>query len=201
MGFAKNNNSKPFLEDVGEIIDFFIDAHFQTSFFYKKEENKPYVLQQNFLPIIVKPYPFIMPTKREGQVVQVNTLSPLSVWSEPVPYGLFMKKDSEIPFLIKGTLKVFSEPYPYGLFLKEKRLYIPINDIINFGAFKDCTSLESIEIPQSVKYIGPNAFENTALTQVVLASDCKYYSTSFPVNCEICDINGNPVEPIDRGQL
>lgn len=53
------------------------------------------------------------------------------------------------------------------------------------GAFANATQLTRISIPKSVKRIGREAFRNTQLTSVTIASDCTYYSTSFPDGCVI----------------
>ena len=53
------------------------------------------------------------------------------------------------------------------------------------GAFCNCVNLENVSIPESVKHIGPYAFYNTKLKKVKIASDCVYYDTSFPRDCEI----------------
>lgn len=55
----------------------------------------------------------------------------------------------------------------------------------NIGAFTNCTDLTSVTIPASVKYIDYYSFWNTGLTSVTIASDCKYYPTSFPSGCTI----------------
>lgn len=53
------------------------------------------------------------------------------------------------------------------------------------GAFNNCSNLTVVYIPPSVKKIGRYAFQNTALTGVMIAKDCEYYSTSFPNGCTI----------------
>lgn len=53
------------------------------------------------------------------------------------------------------------------------------------GAFAFAKQLKKIVIPSSVKYIGKEAFRNTQLTSVTIASDCTYYPTSFPEGCVI----------------
>ena len=53
------------------------------------------------------------------------------------------------------------------------------------GAFANATQLKRVEIPRSVKTIGAEAFRNTLLTSVTIASDCTYSSTSFPEGCVI----------------
>ena len=53
------------------------------------------------------------------------------------------------------------------------------------GAFANSINLKKIVIPQSVKFIGENAFRNTALSSVKISSDCTYGSESFPENCNV----------------
>ena len=60
-----------------------------------------------------------------------------------------------------------------------------VGTIDNQGAFCNAINLESITIPETVKYIGPYAFYNTKLTEVTIASDCVYGPYSFPANCTI----------------
>ena len=67
------------------------------------------------------------------------------------------------------------------------------NDVINasyreaelMGAFYKAFELREIVIPESVKSIGAYSFAETALTEVTLADDCTYYSTSFPPDCVV----------------
>lgn len=53
------------------------------------------------------------------------------------------------------------------------------------GALTFATNLTSCRIPTTVKYIGKNVFRYTKLQEVTIASDCVYFSTSFPENCQI----------------
>lgn len=53
------------------------------------------------------------------------------------------------------------------------------------GAFANDTSLAKVIIPKSVKFIGENAFRNTALSSVKISSDCVYSQESFPESCNI----------------
>ena len=53
------------------------------------------------------------------------------------------------------------------------------------GAFANSINLKKIVIPQSVKFIGENAFKNTSLSSVKISSDCIYSSESFPDGCKI----------------
>ena len=60
-----------------------------------------------------------------------------------------------------------------------------LKPVKQMGAFANCVSLRNVSIPPSVKSIGRYAFYNTSLTSVTIASDCTYYSTSFPDGCTI----------------
>ena len=53
------------------------------------------------------------------------------------------------------------------------------------GAFANSINLKKIVIPQSVKFIGENAFRNTSLSSVKISADCTYGSESFPENCNV----------------
>lgn len=53
------------------------------------------------------------------------------------------------------------------------------------GAFANDTSLTKVIIPKSVKFIGENAFRNTALSSVKISEDCDYGSESFPDGCNV----------------
>lgn len=53
------------------------------------------------------------------------------------------------------------------------------------GAFCNCKDMSVVSIPRSVKKIGRFSFKNTALTSVMIASDCEYFPTSFPDGCTI----------------
>lgn len=53
------------------------------------------------------------------------------------------------------------------------------------GAFANDTSLANVVIPKSVRFIGDNAFKNTALSSVKISSDCVYSQESFPDGCKI----------------
>lgn len=85
------------------------------------------------------------------------------------------------------TGKYISEPYPPFIWYVNNNKLTTSNmpPVVPQGAFCNCTSLTKATISPTVKYIGEYAFYNTALRQVRIASDCVYYPTSFPPNCEI----------------
>lgn len=49
----------------------------------------------------------------------------------------------------------------------------------------NAADLEYVSIPESVKFIGQNAFTNTSLKSVRISRDCVFYPTSFPEGCQI----------------
>jgi hypothetical protein len=81
------------------------------------------------------------------------------------------------------------KPYPAAYWRIEEGEEYPSNglmpEIPANGAFANASELTQISIPQSVKYIGEEAFKYTKLKSVTIASDCTYFDTSFPEGCEI----------------
>lgn len=169
--FVVEDKKKPYIPNLKQKMELSFSG-FKNTLFYQQKNKKPYLFESEPLPVIEDPY----------------------------PYGLFIKEDdNKMKLNINNILNVLNKPYPLGLFIKEPNvsLYLNVKDVDYFGAFRNCVNLRTIKIPSTVQYIGPHAFENTALTEVILASECKYYSTSFPEGCKIRDINGNSIEPID----
>lgn len=70
----------------------------------------------------------------------------------------------------------YEDGYPFNMLMPE----VPA-----VGAFANASDLTQVSIPQSVKYIGREAFKNTKLKNVRIASDCTYFDTSFPDGCII----------------
>ena len=70
----------------------------------------------------------------------------------------------------------YEDGYPFNMLMPE---------VPDVGAFANASDLTQVSIPQSVKYIGREAFKNTKLKNVRIASDCTYFDTSFPEGCEI----------------
>lgn len=81
------------------------------------------------------------------------------------------------------------EPYPHGFMIcmgegvNDGYPCIPELNIV--GAFMNAKNLEYTRIPETVRKIGKYAFANTALKNIKISPECKYYKTSFPENCII----------------
>ena len=89
---------------------------------------------------------------------------------------------------IEITENYIEKPYPLALWIIGENGYPtngPFLDTELLGAFANATKLQEVSIPKTVKKIGKYAFRNTQLRSVTIASDCTYYDTSFPPNCEI----------------
>ena len=92
-------------------------------------------------------------------------------------YPVFKNKNyPESDFVVNTAFYADGENYPE---MKNVRF-----SLIS-GAFANSINLKKIVIPQSVKFIGENAFRNTALSLVKIASDCVYSQESFPDDCKI----------------
>lgn len=87
-------------------------------------------------------------------------------------------------FVEKAT---FSVPFPFASWriANESLRAGLMPDLELIGAFANDTSLSKVIIPKSVKFIGENAFRNTALSSVKISSDCVYSQKSFPDGCKI----------------
>lgn len=87
--------------------------------------------------------------------------------------------------------KAMSRPFPDALWRIDSNINenTPYNklmpDRVSLGAFANATQLRQVVIPRSCKKIGHEAFRNTQLTSVTIASDCEYYPTSFPDGCVV----------------
>lgn len=81
-----------------------------------------------------------------------------------------------LPKSVWRTDNQYENGYPFNMLMPE---------IPDVGAFANAVNLKQINIPPSVKYIGSEAFKNTKLKNVRIASDCTYFDTSFPDGCTI----------------
>ena len=90
--------------------------------------------------------------------------------------------------IFKGKNYPASSPIINTDFYADGKNYLQMKNVrfsLISGAFANDTSLAKVVIPQSVKFIGENAFRNTALSSVKISSDCVYSQESFPDGCKI----------------
>lgn len=90
---------------------------------------------------------------------------------------VFYGSDTDIPFSNGDSL-------PFR-FVGENLVHHMENNILRSGAFYNAVNLTEVQIPETVKSIGRFSFANTKLKKVKIASDCEFYDTSFPRDCEI----------------
>ena len=89
---------------------------------------------------------------------------PERVFQTPLPKSVWRISDN------------YNDKYPYN------ELMCNIPDV---GAFANATNLNSSVIPQSVSYLGAEAFKNTQLINATISQNCTYYDTTFPEDCTI----------------
>ena len=90
--------------------------------------------------------------------------------------------------IFKGKPYLESSPITNTDFYADGKNYLQMKNVrfsLFFGAFANSINLKKIVIPKSVKFIGENAFRNTALSSVKISADCTYGSESFPENCNV----------------
>ena len=90
--------------------------------------------------------------------------------------------------IFKGKPYLESSPIINTDFYADGKNYLQMKNVrfsLISGAFANDTSLSKVIIPKSVKFIGENAFRNTALSSVKISSDCVYSQESFPESCNI----------------
>jgi hypothetical protein len=119
----------------------------------------------------------------------INTSHPKmskKAFIEPYPTSLWVVKDGELTngLIPKVSKKAFIHPMPNSLwYVNENNILtnnlIPDN-VPNLGAACNAKNLVEVKIPNSCKYIGEYAFNNTQLTHIEIPYGCKFYSTSFP---------------------
>lgn len=154
-----------------------------------KESGKTITFSNAQITTIVDMY---FKQKPESYPVLENELSVLEVPSIPIPYKVFRQNENinnGYPYIKDSNeyLSVLKSPFPQTIFIQSKNEYPKFYHLkpIDTGAFCYASNLKTVKIPKSVKYIGETAFRHTALTEVTIAADCKYYPTSFPDGCKI----------------
>lgn len=93
-----------------------------------------------------------------------------------VKYPIFKNSSLDSSNIVNTAFYTNGKNYPH---MKNVRYSLFL------GAFTNDTSLAKVVIPKSVKFIGENAFRNTALSSVKISSDCVYSQESFPDGCKI----------------
>lgn len=126
----------------------------------------------------------------EDDVITADVIPNSIDWESPYPAGIwYVQEDGKLHCGGMSDRLYWSKPYPYSMWYLNEDLGhlhdsgIPVPIIVD--AFRNCTALQRIKINNSVKSIGKLSFENTILTQVKLADDCTYYSTTFPQDCVV----------------
>lgn len=117
-----------------------------------------------------------------GDVVVIQ--APYSTSSFTVNVGAYNKTGNSITEDITINNVTIYEHSSWKI-ENDKLVNTELPEVIPIGAFCNCVNLENVSIPESVNYIGPYAFYNTKLKKIKIASNCKYYDTSFPRDCEI----------------
>lgn len=108
----------------------------------------------------------------------------------PCAYALWRNVDNVIKTLLQPELPQYtmSAPYPFYVWKIEEEPRPTISAFYTkkkFGACANSLDVETVIIPNSVSYIGREAFYYTKISSVILPTNCTYYSTSFPIDCEI----------------
>ena len=131
---------------------------------------------------------------RESFIVSSDKNNGYPSFSDSSDFGI-INYNNKLMFLTSDGYPVFkNKNYPESDFVVNTAFYAdgenyPEMKNVRFslisGAFANSINLKKIVIPQSVKFIGENAFRNTALSLVKIASDCVYSQESFPDDCKI----------------
>lgn len=150
----------------------------------------------------VAPFPKLMlnvdPQYNSGYPCLYNIGDLASMKTQEAPYPKLMlvsvpEYNSGYPCLYDfGDLvemKTQIEPYPKLMLVSVDNIYdgYPSHneEVPSFGAFSNIPTLEKVTIPESVKHIADYAFYNTSIKEVTIASDCEFYSHTFPEDCVV----------------
>ena len=114
----------------------------------------------------------------------------------PYPASFWFMAADQLTMLllpIPINTPILVKPYPASFWWYEvpddrlENVLIPqeLLQPLEGGAFLDAENLEFVKIPRSVTSIGWQSFQGTKLKKVCISRNCKYYSSSFPKDCEV----------------
>ena len=131
---------------------------------------------------------------RESFIVSSDKNNGYPSFSDSSDFGI-INYNNKLMFLTSDGYPFFknrsypeSSPVVNTDFYADGKNYLQMKNVrfsLISGAFASSVNLKKIVIPQSVKFIGENAFRNTALSSVKIASDCVYSQESFPDGCNV----------------
>lgn len=89
-----------------------------------------------------------------------------------------------------NIVKALEKPYPAGMWYVSDTPDVThdgaITDIAAMGAFARTANLREIRLPESISEIGPEAFSDSGIKEVIIPNNtCTYHSTSFPPDCVV----------------
>ena len=112
---------------------------------------------------------------------------------QPYPTSLWRIIGDRVYHLLYPSLpeKSMISPYPKALWRieQEENNELPFHELLPYvpplGAGCHALNLRSIIIPNTTNSIGKNSFTFSRIRSVKLPTNCTYYSTSFPENCNV----------------
>lgn len=130
----------------------------------------------------------------DNVIVQDDFPEPIDYLTPPYPVSMWrLDSDNDlVTALLSEPSPSFTPPYPATVwYLDENKIllniFLPDEPLMppEGGAFYNAESLEYVKIPRTVTSIGPDSFNGTKLKKVCISRNCKYYSSSFPPDCEV----------------
>lgn len=131
---------------------------------------------------------------RDSFILSADKNNGYPSFSDSSDFGI-INYNNKLMFLTSDGYPIFKDkPYLGSVpivntdFYADGKNYLQMKNVrfsLISGAFANDTSLAKVVIPKSVKLIGENAFRNTSLSSVKIASDCIYSQESFPDSCNV----------------
>lgn len=124
----------------------------------------------------------------DGRLTHDDLPDVLPRYVPPYPAGAWYVQNGKLTHsALPEVLPLYIPPLAIGIWYVEngRLTHSRLPQRIMSGAFSNCASLAQSSIPRTVKAIGENAFSDTALARVRIASDCTFSATSFPEGCII----------------